>query len=89
MLFGSGAWGRWAYLYVFLTIPVTVTVLVVVLLFFPLVGSRWPWNLVDPAIDMILIFMLPLLGSYVLVRRYYQKQEIRKIAPPSIAISPP
>jgi hypothetical protein len=63
----------WAYLFVFFTIPGMVILLVAVLSYFPLAGSRWPWNLVDPALDWILLFALPLLGSYVLVSALLSK----------------
>jgi hypothetical protein len=64
-----------------------VILLVGVLAYFPDAGSRWPWNLADPAITLALLFTLPLLGSYVLVRRYYQKEEGRKTEPSSIPTS--
>jgi hypothetical protein len=58
MVFGAGAWGRWAYLWVFLSIPSGMGLWVI----FPHMG----WRL------GLFLVAAPLLGSYSIVRRYYR-----------------
>src|SRR5207302_4428450 len=69
MLFGVGEWGRWAYLWVFVSTPLVVS------LYSLLAWRDWGGN------DVIfLIFTLPLVLSYFLVRRYYRSREARNAA---------
>ena len=62
MLFGAVVWGRWAYLWVFLSVPICVAVLGPV---FELIPGK--------EVGMLL-FSLPMVVSYFLVRRYYRKR---------------
>jgi hypothetical protein len=70
ILAGTGQWGRWAYLWVFLSIPI--------------VGLLWAMifkrdNFTDPLATYpkllgVVVFVLPMIGSYVLVSRYYARK---------------
>jgi hypothetical protein len=68
MLFGSGRWGRWAYLWVFLSMPMTVSVLMFV---FPnpapdAVSPMWETPFAQ------LWFAAPMPITYFFVKRYYR-----------------
>ena len=74
MLFGSGQWGRWLYLWVFLSMPITVLILSVITHNFPnsqFLDSLWAKPLA------LIWFGAPMPLSYVLVRRYYRRKEAR------------
>lgn len=86
MLFGSGQWGCWQYLWVFLSMPITVLVLSVVTHNFPnsqFLGSMWAKPLA------LIWFGAPMPLSYVLVKRHYRRKEAclaaAKPMPPSQA----
>jgi hypothetical protein len=64
MLIGAGEWGQWAYLWVFLSTPLGVSLLV--LLPAPYSGDKELG---------ILAFVVPLIVSYGIVRRYYRRRD--------------
>jgi hypothetical protein len=64
MLFGAGEWRRWAYLWVFVSTPIAISSLV-----------RLPPFFGGGKITGMLIFSLPVVISYVVVRGYYRKSE--------------
>ena len=75
MLYGVGQWGRWAYLWVFLSVPIVAS---------PLgwVSATYP----APALDFIFAkplilvgFPLPMVVSYLFVRRYYRRGDMQKL----------
>src|SRR6267142_2992177 len=75
MLYGGGQWGRWAYLWVFLSVPIVAS---------PLgwVSATYP----APALDFIFAkplilvgFPLPMVVSYLFVRRYYRRGDMKKL----------
>ena len=65
MLFGVGEWGRWAYMWVFLSTPLAFSFL----LLFPNAGLGKESG--------VLVCTLAFLVSYMLVRRYYRRRNIR------------
>jgi hypothetical protein len=65
MLFGAGAWGRWAYLWVFLCIPAGLGLLIML----PNAGKELG----------VLLVAGPLLVSYPIVRRYYRNLAVRQL----------
>jgi hypothetical protein len=68
MLFGAGEWGRWAYLWVFLSTPLAISVFLLLPPFY------WGGKEIG-----ILVFALPLVVSYVIVRRYYRRRDAAKL----------
>jgi|GEM_PF-3167076 len=69
MLFGSGMWKRWAYLWVFFSIPSVVASAA-------LLVERYhgaDWLFATPV--LILLVATPMPVSYLLVRRYYKQRE--------------
>jgi hypothetical protein len=74
MLFGAGEWGRWAYLWVFLSTPLVVSVVLLIPL--PDWGGRAYWVVEKMG---ILVFVLPLVVSYAIVRRYYRHRDLRPV----------
>ena len=69
MLFGAGEWHRWAYLWVFASTPIAISSLVRLPAFFG--GGK---------ITGLLIFSLPVIISYVVVRGYYRRQSARALS---------
>ena len=70
ILAGTGQWGRWAYMWIFLSIPIAALIWVSLSPFLSenqLFDRRW----IDPRLLGILVFGLPMVLSYVFVRRYY------------------
>jgi len=80
LLFGGGAWGRWAYLYVFFATPVTISVFMLFSRLIPSAPSApgWSeaWGIIDPKLLGVLVFTLPTVISYAIVRRYYRRRHI-------------
>ena len=77
MLFGSGKWGRWLYLWVFLSMPITVLILSVITHNSPnsqFLDSLWAKPLT------LIWFSAPMPLSYALVRRHYRRKEARLMA---------
>jgi hypothetical protein len=64
MVYGSGEWGRWAYLWVFLSIPAGLGLLIL----FPDAGKELG----------VFLVAAPLLGSYAIVRRYYRRRDTNR-----------
>jgi hypothetical protein len=62
MLFGTGEWGRWAYLWLFLSGPLLMSA---ALLLAPFYWAGKEFG--------ILLFAIPTVGSYVIVRRYFRR----------------
>jgi len=75
MLYGGGQWGRWAYLWVFVSVPIVVSPVF-------LLAEAYPaLDFLAPKGPGIVLFALPMVGSYLLVRRYYRlrdKQNLRQ-----------
>ncbi len=73
-LYGTGEWGRWAYLWVFLSIPVSLCLLEVV-------PDLWSFGKLSPAIIAVMAASLSLL----VVRNHYEDRALdsmrRKIEP--------
>ena len=67
ILFGVGQWGRWAYLLVFLSSPLVISVLLLL-----------PHSSEGGKEAGVLIFALPLIGSYLVVRGYYRRADALK-----------
>src|SRR5262249_43875442 len=79
MLFGSGTWKRWAYLWVFFSAPISAAGL-------PLFGYfSQKLDEYIPADEGLLFFIAPMPISYWLVRRYYKRREVPQ---PSSAPTP-
>src|SRR5260221_10160321 len=76
MLFGAGEWGRWAYLWVFASTPIAISSLI-----------RLPLFLGGDKITGMLVFSLPVVLSYVLVRVYYRRQAARAHSTREIQVS--
>ena len=64
MLCGTGLWGRWAYLWVFLSVPGGLVVLSPIS------------SIIQDKSFGVLTFSLPMVVSYVLVRRYYRRKSV-------------
>ena len=69
MLFGAGEWGRWAYLWVFVSTPIAISSLI-----------RLPPFFAGDKITGMVIFSLPVVISYVIVRVYYRRQDARALS---------
>jgi len=73
MLYGGGQSGRWAYLWVFVSVPIV---------FSPVFLLPYPaLDFLAPKGPGIVLFVLPMVVSYLLVRRYYRlrdKQNLRQ-----------
>jgi hypothetical protein len=70
ILAGTGQWGRWAYMWIFLSIPIAASIWVLVVPFLSenqFLDRHW----IDPRLLGSLLFGLPMVLSYVYVRRYY------------------
>ena len=67
MLYGSGQWGRWAYLWVFVSVPLVVSPLGWLAKIFP----EADWLFKTPI--AIMLFTLPMPVSYSLVKKYYRR----------------
>ena len=82
MLYGADVWRRWAYLYVFLATPVVVSLFILTSHFVPEDASSpgWSelWGIIDPKLLGVLVFSLPTVVTYWIVRRYYRTQDARK-----------
>lgn len=72
MLYGSGQWRRWQYLWVFLSMPATILALMTLAMRFPkseFLDSMW-------AKPLALIWSAaPMPVSYLLVKRYYGRKD--------------
>jgi len=69
MLFGSGQWKRWAYLWVFYSTPIVITVMAIL-------SHYWPsWEEYVPFGKGFLPFLAPMPVSYWIVRTYYKRRE--------------
>ena len=69
MLFGAGEWRRWAYLWVFVSTPICISSLL-----------RMPPFFGGGKATGMLIFSLPVVISYVIVRAYYRRQHARALS---------
>jgi len=69
MLYGSGQWGCWAYLWVFVSVPLIVTPLGFLAKAYPAAD----WLFAKPI--AIMLIALPMPVSYLLVKRYYRSLE--------------
>ena len=69
MLFGSGLWGRWVYLWVFYSIPIVVGIIAVLSHYLP------RWDEYVPLGKGFVPFLPPMPVSYWLVQRYYKWRE--------------
>jgi hypothetical protein len=78
MLFGSGQWGRWQYLWVFLSMPITVSALMLLISISTIrFATR---DFLDPMWDtplVLLWYAAPMPITYLLVRRYYRMKDAR------------
>jgi hypothetical protein len=69
---GTGQWRRWAYMWIFLSIPITASIWVLLVPFLAenqFLDRHW----IDSRLLGMLVFGLPMILSYVFVRRYYQR----------------
>jgi hypothetical protein len=76
MLFGSGQWGRWAYLWVFLSTPIAISLLYLA----SKLLERWwpnaaPPDFIDPKLLGIVAFAAPMPITYFLVKSYYRRKD--------------
>ncbi len=69
MLFGGGAWKRWAYLWVFYSTPVVIIAMAIVSYYVP------NWDRFVPG-SWAPFFIAPMPISYWFVRRYYKRREV-------------
>ena len=73
MLFGSGQWGRWHYLWVFLSMPITFAGMFLVAVRFPdsrFLASMWA----KPVLLIWISASMPV--SYLIVKNYYRRKEL-------------
>ena len=75
ILGGTGQWGRWAYLWVFLSIPVAGLVWAML---FKRDGFYDPLATYPKLLGMV-VFTLPMIGSYAIVNRYYSRKALRNV----------
>lgn len=74
ILAGTGQWRRWAYMWVFLAVPIAALIwglLSSLLLENQSLDRHW----IDPRLLGILVFGLPMVLSYVFVRRHYSRRD--------------
>jgi len=69
MLYGGGQWGRWAYLWVFLSVPIVISPLGLLVEAYPSLDSLFAKPVA------ILLFAMPMVVSYLLVREYYRRRD--------------
>jgi hypothetical protein len=69
MLYGGGQWGRWAYLWVFVSVPIVITLLGMLSEVYPALDFVFAKPLLLAGIP------LPMVVSYLLVRRYYRVRD--------------
>ena len=79
MMFGSGVWRRWAYLWVFLSSPIVIAIVMVVDRYLPRWDQYVPFDLKSTG---ILFFTTPMILSYWAAKRYYKLREAAQ-APPA------
>ena len=75
MLYGGGQWGRWAFLWVFVSVSIVVSSLALLSKAYPALDFMFNKPLA------LLVFVSPMVVSYLLVRRYYQHQDTRHAKP--------
>jgi cell division protein FtsW (lipid II flippase) len=75
ILAGTGQWRRWAYLCVFLSIPIVALAWMLLAPFLPNNSPYQRW--LDPKSLGMVAFALPIVVSYLLVRRYYRRRDAR------------
>jgi hypothetical protein len=68
MMFGSGVWGRWAYLWTFLSVPIVMVAMVAAHRYFPAIDALFAKPIV------ILLFIAPMAVSYLFVKNYYKRR---------------
>jgi len=69
MLYGGGQWKRWAYLWVFVSVPIVVSPVI-------LLAEAYPaLDFLAPKGPGIVLLALPMVVSYLLVRRYYRLRD--------------
>jgi len=71
ILAGTGKWKRWAYMWIFLSIPIAASIWALLSPLFPSEHQVLDGHGIDPRLLGILVFGLPMVFSYVFVRRYY------------------
>jgi hypothetical protein len=69
MLYGGGQWGRWAYMWVFVAGPIVVSSLAVFSKAYPALDFLFATPL------LLGYFALPMVASYLLVKRYYSLRD--------------
>jgi hypothetical protein len=69
MLYGGGQWGRWAYLWVFVSVPIVITLMGMLSEVYPVLDFLFAKPLLLAGIP------LPMVVSYLLVRRYYRLRD--------------
>jgi hypothetical protein len=74
ILAGTGQWRRWAYMWVFLAVPIA-SLLWSLLAPFLSDSQLLDRHGIDPRILGILVFGLPMVLSYVFVRRHYLRHD--------------
>ena len=75
ILYGGGQWGRWAYLWVFVSVPMVVSSLALLSKAYPAMDFTF-----DKPLALVL-FASPMVVSYLLVQRYYRRQDARRAGP--------
>jgi hypothetical protein len=74
ILAGTGQWKRWAYMWIFLSVPIAASIWA---LSSPFLSENQLLDRhgIDPRFLGILVFGLPMVLSYVFVRRHYLRQD--------------
>jgi len=72
ILAGTGQWRRWAYMWVFLAVPIAALIWG---LLSPSENPLLDGPGIDPRLLGILVFGLPMVLSYVFVRRHYLRHD--------------
>jgi hypothetical protein len=72
ILAGTGQWRRWAYMWVFLAVPIAALIWG---LLSPSENPLLDGHGIDPKLLGILVFGLPMVLSYVFVRRHYLRHD--------------
>ena len=78
ILAGTGQWRRWAYMWVFLAVPIA-SLLWSLLAPFLSDSQLLDRHGIDPRILGILVFGLPMVLSYVFVRRHYLRHDTEQM----------
>jgi hypothetical protein len=79
ILVGTGKWGRWAYMWIFLSIPIAASIWALLSPILLPENQVLDRHGIDTRLLGMLVFGLPMVFSYVFVRRYYLRLDKQRL----------